>query len=534
MEDKPRVVELTEPSGPPLGLRRPDKSGGVGERDGAEAEGEPGPFPRQFGPFQLLALVHRTRMSVVYKAHQANPDRIVALKIPQPGRIASKAVREQFIKEIRLTAQLSSLGVVPVYEADEIDGTPYYTMPFIEGRPLAEHVEMEKLDLGARLDLFLKLCQVVQKLHAQRLVHLDLKPGNIMVNRDGDVCLLDFGISMKLEGADTDKAAVAGTPPYMAPEQTFGDREASPATDVHALGVILYSLLADCLPYPASAQTRAEQFRSLREYRPRPPSAMKRDLADRYDDLVLACLRKDPKTRPRSAGDVARLLEQVRAGERPVLPPVQSTLRRWRPAFIVLAACLIIGGLVLMSRPPTKPKDPWERVTADRELAGVRELVTSVPQHFRVELMPRNGPTEFVKGQGLDFTVRPERECLVALLLHSRDGTNYLLSAESSFTNRPAGRQPRDLPTKATVTKPFGVEVVQVIACTSAANLERLVRPLREAGRQVPREQYSALLTDALTAERVRGVDLDGKTNTPQWATAWLVIETREKAAAPK
>ena len=138
----------TEPAGPPLPF--------YGQEDAN--------IPRQIGKFNILDLVARS-MALVYKAEQENPRRIVALKMPRGGRLLSAEARHRFKREVELAASIEHAGIVPVLEVGEIDGVPYYTMPFIEGRALQEHVQMGKPDLGNRLELFCNICKVVQAIH---------------------------------------------------------------------------------------------------------------------------------------------------------------------------------------------------------------------------------------------------------------------------------------------------------------------------------------------------------------------------------
>jgi serine/threonine protein kinase len=287
----------TEPAGPPLPL--------YGMEDAN--------IPRQIGKFKILDLLARG-MALVYKAEQENPHRIVALKMPRGGRLLSPEVRQRFLREVGLAARVEHSGIVPVLEAGEIEGTPYYTMPFIEGRSLNEVVSVEEPGFERRLDVFLRVCGVVQALHAQGLVHRDLKPENIMIDRHGDVRLLDFGLAKALAEKDdhlSSSEALLGTLQFMAPEQTRpgAKDQIIPATDVYSLGVILYWLLTDSFPYHVSGP-RDAALETIRNLAVEPPSRRKAALSPNLDAVILACLAKEPHSRPQNAEELA---DQLRA-----------------------------------------------------------------------------------------------------------------------------------------------------------------------------------------------------------------------------
>ena len=302
MTDQQGKIKHTRSDGPPLPLY------------GMEEEN----IPSHIGRFRILGVIGKSQ-GVVYKAEQDDPHRIVALKIPRGGSLASREARERFRREIALAANLDHAGIVPVFEADEIQGLPYYTMPFIDGESLEQYIEKAKLDQNGRLDLFLRVCNVVQALHAANLVHRDIKPENIMIDRHGDVRLLDFGLARacEQEGAErlTSDSAILGTLQFMAPEQAQegGLRQIAPATDVYALGVIFYWLLAGVYPYTVDG-SREAVARNVREAQPRPPSKVRPDVTLAYDDIVLRALQKEPARRYRNAGELAAALRSVGLG----------------------------------------------------------------------------------------------------------------------------------------------------------------------------------------------------------------------------
>jgi hypothetical protein len=338
-----------------------------------------GAVPEQVGPFRILDLVSSS-MALVYKAEQDRPRRTVALKIPRGGKLLSRDARERFLREVAAAAAADHAGIVPVLEAGEIDGTPFYTMPFVEGRSLDAFIESERPDLPRRLDVFRRICVVVQTLHERNLVHRDLKPGNLMIDRHGDVRLLDFGLA---RSCSPDDPAVTGplclgTPAFMAPEQTCpGGAPETPAADVYSLGVILYWLLTDTLPYQAGSDPSG--IETIRTHRPAPPSHRKPGLTPAYDRLVMSCLDKNPLRRPRSAGDLeARLADTTdRAARGTVTLPGYGL----KVAVVLALSCASLGLVLWFFRPPP-PKEPGRYL----DMNGERVPDHLVPRYLKEKI----------------------------------------------------------------------------------------------------------------------------------------------------
>lgn len=185
-------------------------------------------------------------MARVFRAEQGNPRRFVALKIPTDGRLMTQETRRRFLREIRVAAAVDHPGVVPVLDAGETeDGTPWYTMPWIEGESLRTAAIAMKRKEARRI--FGELCEIVAAIHRAGYVHRDLKPENVMLDRHGRVRLLDFGLAKAYAAADGDGGLSGaglrvGTPRFMAPEQAAGNSGIGPAADVYSLGAILREL----------------------------------------------------------------------------------------------------------------------------------------------------------------------------------------------------------------------------------------------------------------------------------------------------
>ena len=374
--EKPDTNPRTEQAGPPLPL--------FGQEDR---------IPERIGRFRILDVLAKG-MALVYKAEQDNPRRIVALKIPRGGKLLSAEVRQRFLREVQLAANLEHAGIVPVLEAGEIDGVPFYTMPFIEGRSMSQHIEMayvpghlawserevaegahghalsptsftrDARSRGSHMELFLRLCDVVQALHAEGLVHRDLKPDNVIVDRHGSVRLLDFGLAKAVGDGSTlsGDQSLLGTLQFMAPEQTLegGQKDITPAADVYALGIMLYWLLTGAYPYNSKGEREAV-LRTIREAKPRPPSEANPALRPLYDRVVLACLAKKPADRPPTAGDLAaRLRAAANTQGDSALPRVGSSSRkaRWLMAGVVILLAAAVWAACLFAKRPAHHEPP--------------------------------------------------------------------------------------------------------------------------------------------------------------------------------
>jgi eukaryotic-like serine/threonine-protein kinase len=280
-----------------------------------------------FGPYRLVRLLGEGGAGVVYLGARDDLGSIAAIKILRDAWL-SPARREHFESEQRILAQLNHPSIARLYDADTLpDGTPWFALEYVEGLPLTEYCRDRRLSLAERLALFVDVCDAVQYAHRHMVVHQDLKPSNILVTADGAVKLLDFGISKELDVRDAGVAPAAGlrlmTPAYAAPEQVHGGA-VGVETDVYALGVILYELLAGRTPFDLSNRSAADVERIIVHDEPVKPSvAATADLraeAGRHawadlDALCLTALHKDPQRRCGSIEALRRDVEHFTRGQ---------------------------------------------------------------------------------------------------------------------------------------------------------------------------------------------------------------------------
>jgi serine/threonine-protein kinase len=240
---------------------------------GATADYRPDELPERIGKFQVLELLGRGAFGAVYKAHDPELDRAVAVKVPRAGYFNTHEEEERFLREARSAARLTHPGIVPVHEMG-IDraGTSYFAMKLVDGVTLESTVAEQGANrlspevLAGLLEVFSKTCDAVGYAHSRGVIHCDLKPANVMTGSFGQVYVMDWGmawirrlsrepsIDVGTAGAEAGvltPGMIAGTPVYMAPEQAQGTPELiDERTDVFGLGAILYHLLAGVPPYP--------------------------------------------------------------------------------------------------------------------------------------------------------------------------------------------------------------------------------------------------------------------------------------------
>ena len=413
---------------------------------------------------ELLEVLGRGGMGVVYKARHLRLNRTVAVKMLLTGAHASPEARERFLREAEAAAGLRHPNIVQVHDMGDQDGQPYFTMEFVEGGNLAQKLAGTPQPPRQAAALLATLSEAVQAAHRSGIVHRDLKPSNVLLTADGTPKISDFGLARRMEGESglTWTGIAIGTPSYMAPEQAEARPLAwGPAVDVYALGAILYELLTGRPPF--RAETAAETVRQVISQEPVPPSRLNGKVPRDLETICLKCLHKEPRLRYAGAEALAADLRRFLAGEAIAARP-DGRLAQAGPAGPPTAGPFGGGcgrarssrrpcsaaecGWSPSGRPPRGGSKP-KRVAAERAAeANLREMVDLLRKSVLAGGQDRPGAGEGVAGQS-----QGKRPTKPAAARHSRSGTGRPTGCHSPDRIRPSRAIHRLCPNRRGSTK---------------------------------------------------------------------------------
>jgi WD40 repeat protein/serine/threonine protein kinase len=355
--------------------------------------------PPQIGDYDILAEVGRGGMGVVYKARHRGLNRLAALKMVLAGEFASSAQELRFRLEAELAARVQHPNIVQVYEIGSYQGRPFLAMEWVEGGSLANRVDGKPWPPDEAAALIETLAHAIDAAHGEGVVHRDLKPANVLLSSADAASggreppesppgsrgsrpplanvvpkITDFGLARMIEGGQTmtESGVLVGTPGYMAPEQASGKRAlVGPATDIYALGVVLYQLLTGQLPF--QSDSIPELLRAVTSDEPVRPRRLQPRVPRDLEAITLHCLEKEPSQRYPSALALAEDLQRFRARKQVVARPVGPVARlaracRRRPLVTLLLALLsvsLFGGLGGVTW-------KWLEANDQRDLANAR------------------------------------------------------------------------------------------------------------------------------------------------------------------
>ena len=294
----------------------------------------------RLGTFLVLHALGSGGMGVVYAAQQDRPRRTVAIKVLRRGFRHPEILR-RFEHEAEMLGRLQHPGIAQVYAFQPGDRTTpaHLVMELVAGPPITDYARAQQLSVAARVRLFVKLAEAVQHAHERGVIHRDLKPGNVLVAENGQPKVLDFGIARAI-GADVRRLTIQtahgqlmGTLAYMSPEQLRGrSNDVDTRSDVYALGVLLYRLLADRLPFDVSGLPWAEAIQRVLEDEAVPIGMVNDALAGPIEQIVAQAMSRDVAGRYQTAADLAADLERFLEGRRPTAATVSvSTATRSGP-----------------------------------------------------------------------------------------------------------------------------------------------------------------------------------------------------------
>lgn len=355
-------------------------------------------LPERIGRFEILALLGEGAFGRVYKAYDSQLDREVAIKVPKLEAFAAQFNLQRFLREAKSAAAIQHPNICPVHEVNVEGDQPYIVMPLIQNKSLAEHLKSRTKPLSPKQAALIvrKLALALQVAHDKGIVHRDLKPANILFDpQRTDVVITDFGLAVRTSQGDvreTHSGMLLGTPAYMSPEQTRGDvKQVGPASDLFALGVILYELLTNQRPFQGSlgeviGQIQHVEPPSIRSLHPAVDErldavcrqAMAKSPGDRFPsmkalaDALDAYLRDQPTaattsqkakgTNREQSVEMTHVLAALSADRRAATEAaVEAAVRRVRPptrlfvliGLLIVGSIAVLGGIIFYARTPT-------------------------------------------------------------------------------------------------------------------------------------------------------------------------------------
>jgi eukaryotic-like serine/threonine-protein kinase len=266
--------------------------------------------PEKIGKYDVLDVLGRGGMGVVYRARDSRLGRTVAIKMLTEGFSGNADMLQRFYREASQTGALRHNNIVIVYDAGDQDGEPYIVMEYVEGEPLDRAIKREHMQLEHALTIVEQICHALAYAHRNGVIHRDIKPANVILRADGSVKLLDFGIARdetRVDTSITSTGSLVGTPPYMAPER-FAGSAIDGRSDIFSAGVLLYLLLTGRLPFDGEYPALIDQ---IMRSQPPPPSELVPDCPTALDTIVARALAKSPFDRYANADDMAMDLHEV-------------------------------------------------------------------------------------------------------------------------------------------------------------------------------------------------------------------------------
>ncbi len=267
-------------------------------------------MPEVLGNYEIDSLLGRGGMGDIYKATQKHLNRVVALKVLSPQLSRNDEFSQRFEIEAKAISLLQHQNIVSIYDYGEEHGLKFFAMQYIEGEDLGKRIERKKqISISDVIDYSKQICRGLRYAHSQNVVHRDIKPQNVLLNKSNICRLSDFGIAKLFEQKNITMTGMAvGTPEYMSPEQAQG-AEVDFQTDIYSLGVLIYEMLTKRPPFTGKNPVSIA-YKQVHEY-PVPPSAHRKDTPKRLELIVLKALKKNKKERYRSIEEMLQDLDTV-------------------------------------------------------------------------------------------------------------------------------------------------------------------------------------------------------------------------------
>jgi serine/threonine protein kinase len=430
--------------------------------------------------YQILGELGRGGMGIVYKARQISLGRIVALKMIRPDQPLDDDAVQRLLREAQSVAALDHPNIVTVHASGQLDGRPFFTMPYVEGQNLLEHVKAHGLPAPAEAAALVStLADAVAYANQQGILHRDLKPENVLLDTQGRPRITDFGLACHFQGPAAERLTytgqLLGTPAYMAVEQALGKRESlGPATDVYGLGGILYFLLTGKAPF--RGQSLTEVLALVMTAAPTPPREFNPRVPAGLEAVCLRCLEKDPARRYPSAKALAAALRE--SGQETQAQPRPPLRARGRSHWLSLGLGAMLCGAVAVAlwaagnagwlehsttavsskKPTTVPEPmgilPPERLRTDFVLTVA--MLGEGPGGQSIALQPHaDGLLRLKPDDEVKFRIKAGKDAYVGVWSVNADGpVSQLFPNENEPDNRFEAGQERLVPSTRTAAEP--------------------------------------------------------------------------------
>ncbi len=430
------MIESAETSGVGTGWSAP----AIGRQTANSQPIEPG--TDLAGRYEILEMLGRGGMGAVFKARDRELDRLVAIKVIRPELADDPEILHRFKQELILARQVTHRNVIRIFDLGQSDGTKFITMEYVEGtdlkRILAQRGKLPPEEAAAVIQ---QICQALDAAHTEGVIHRDLKPQNIMVDGNGKIVVMDFGIARSLDTSGaTQTGAILGTPDYMSPEQARAEK-IDPRSDLFALGIIFYELLTGKFPYKADT-AMGTLLKRIQE-RATPPMELDDSIPRALSDIVVKCLAADREQRYQSAREVLHDVEArsvARPAEAPAKQPgpaARQGRRKWLAislGFFVLAIAaffIVRSSLapapVADAKPVTILIEDFENTTADPVFDGTLESALTLAMEGAPFITSyRRGDARKVAAQLNPGATRLDDP--LAKLVARREGINVVIS----------------------------------------------------------------------------------------------------------
>lgn len=314
----------------------------------------------RFGRYQLVSKLGRGGMGSVYKARDTKLDRIVALKTLSPGIASDELALQRFEREAKSNAKLHHPHIVTLYDFEKIDTTYFLTMDFIDGMSMDRLLKQQKLDFTRTCQLMLQVLDAIGYAHLQNIIHRDIKPGNILIDKQWIAFVTDFGLAKAVsdDSRISHAGTVIGTPCYMAPEQAQGDVNypVDTRSDIYSLGAMMYEMLTGKTPF--QGENALQILSKLLTQEIKKPSAFNPDIPPALEEICMKALAKKKEARYQSTAEMAAAISNYLAGKK--APAQTGSVKKlwWRRPAVVGTAVSILFLLLLLGILPKRRERP--------------------------------------------------------------------------------------------------------------------------------------------------------------------------------